>query len=326
MTLPHIKAIFERYVEWVSANPQTTSEIECLVKWISYFVAGRISNSAVISELVYSVSNLLVLVNDNIIRKSQPLHTYGSADRLKTWLTVLDYSEVFIEVSVSRTWGEAGRWIVIVLVQIFKCIARLSLLYRYKENIVQNPPVVPLKRSEINNPVFEVPPEGFALKSGRVIRTVDAATPLMYRTWKPPVLNNHEGKEDAVLSPTQFLGEVIYITKPLAHLAALYRCGPQNWKPWILAFAMDILSLQLVKGNAAGSNMSRRQSLELSRRQVSLLLYLLRSPFYERQTRDRLQRLVTSCCDSVPFISYVLKPLAEYIPHWQHIYFYMWSA
>uniref|UniRef100_A0A1B6M7Z5 Peroxisomal membrane protein PEX16 n=1 Tax=Graphocephala atropunctata TaxID=36148 RepID=A0A1B6M7Z5_9HEMI len=92
MTLPHIKAIFERYVEWVSANPQTTSEIECLVKWISYFVAGRISNSAVISELVYSVSNLLVLVNDNIIRKSQPLHTYGSADRLKTWLTVLDYS------------------------------------------------------------------------------------------------------------------------------------------------------------------------------------------------------------------------------------------
>ncbi|KAG8248960.1 Peroxisomal membrane protein pex16 [Homalodisca vitripennis] len=65
-------------------------------------------------------SNLVVLFNDNIIRKSQPLHTYGSADRLKTWLTVLDYSEVFIEVSVYRTWGQVGRWIIIALIQIFK--------------------------------------------------------------------------------------------------------------------------------------------------------------------------------------------------------------
>ncbi|XP_046666975.1 uncharacterized protein LOC124358721 [Homalodisca vitripennis] len=82
---------------------------------------------------------------------------------------------------------------------LIRCIARLTLLSRYKENIVQNPPVVPLKRSEINNPVYEAPPEGFALKSGRVIRTVDAATPLMYRTWKPPVLQNRERKLDAVL-------------------------------------------------------------------------------------------------------------------------------
>uniref|UniRef100_A0A1B6I1V5 Peroxisomal membrane protein PEX16 n=1 Tax=Homalodisca liturata TaxID=320908 RepID=A0A1B6I1V5_9HEMI len=326
MTLPHLKEIFRRYVEWVSTNPQTTSEIECMVKWISYFVAGRISNSAVVSELVYSVSNLVVLFNDNIIRKSQPLHTYGSADRLKTWLTVLDYSEVFIEVSVYRTWGQVGRWIIIALIQIFKCIARLTLLSRYKENIVQNPPVVPLKRSEINNPVYEAPPEGFALKSGRVIRTVDAATPLMYRTWKPPVLQNRERKLDAILNSSQFAGEVIYITKPLAHLAALYRYGPQSWKPWLLAFTMDILSLQLVKGNVVSNHLSRRQNLELSRRQVSLLLYLLRSPFYERQTKERLQRLLTSCCDNVPFISLVLRPLAEYIPHWQHIYFYMWSA
>lgn len=40
MTLP-LKEIWIRYVEWVSRNPQTTSEIESSVKWISYFLAGK---------------------------------------------------------------------------------------------------------------------------------------------------------------------------------------------------------------------------------------------------------------------------------------------
>lgn len=42
MTLP-LKEIWVRYVEWVSRNPQTTSEIESSVKWISYFLAGKIN-------------------------------------------------------------------------------------------------------------------------------------------------------------------------------------------------------------------------------------------------------------------------------------------
>lgn len=42
MTLP-LKEIWVRYVEWVSRNPQTTSEIESSVKWISYFLAGKIT-------------------------------------------------------------------------------------------------------------------------------------------------------------------------------------------------------------------------------------------------------------------------------------------
>jgi peroxin-16 len=43
-----------------------------------------------------------------------------SGEKLKTWLTVLDYSEVFIEVSVRKLWGEKGKWLIIVVLQIFK--------------------------------------------------------------------------------------------------------------------------------------------------------------------------------------------------------------
>lgn len=63
---------------------------------------------------------------------------------------------------------------ILLSILVSRCLARLTLLYRYNEHIVQSPSVAPLKRAEINNPTFQAPPEGFRLKSGRVIRTVDA--------------------------------------------------------------------------------------------------------------------------------------------------------
>ena len=40
--------------------------------------------------------------------------------RLCLWLTVLEYVEVFLELSAESVGGEAGRWVVIACVQIAK--------------------------------------------------------------------------------------------------------------------------------------------------------------------------------------------------------------
>lgn len=44
---------------------------------------------------------------------------FGSGN-IKRFLTIVDYIEVFIEVSAKKIWGTRGRWIIIVLLQTIK--------------------------------------------------------------------------------------------------------------------------------------------------------------------------------------------------------------
>lgn len=39
---------------------------------------------------------------------------------IKHFLTIVDYIEVFIEVSATKLWGTRGRWIIIVILQTIK--------------------------------------------------------------------------------------------------------------------------------------------------------------------------------------------------------------
>lgn len=42
------------------------------------------------------------------------------SENIKHFLTIVDYIEVFIEVSATKLWGTRGRWIIIVILQTTK--------------------------------------------------------------------------------------------------------------------------------------------------------------------------------------------------------------
>ena len=134
---------FNMYKRWISKNPNLLSDIESTLKYVSFFAAGkfskvpfcflksllhsiqlsgRLNSSTLTSELVYSLPNLMVLFNDQIIRASRNQETKlpSLQSKIKIWLTIIDYTEALFEVSAKKVWGEGGRWFVIALIQLLK--------------------------------------------------------------------------------------------------------------------------------------------------------------------------------------------------------------
>lgn len=303
---------------------------------------GRVNSSAIISELIYALSNLLVLFNDRIIEKSKTnFHTNDrSKYKLKLLLTTLEYSEVFIELSAKKLWGERGRWTFITIVQLIKCFGRFVLKFHFNERITQNPPIVALDRKNVDKTLAEASaaenvPEiydgtnsaiTFTLKrSGRIVRKVEGSPPVYLRSWKPleeePSIVTgvaHENRQKLTVP------EVLYIMKPILHLSSVGVFGFNSWKSYSIALFVDLISLRLYRKNL--KSLTQKQRLELSRRTVALLLYLMRSPFYEKYSRGKVNALLNAVACTIPFSKTICQPLMQYIPQWQQTYFYMWST
>ncbi|KAM4596414.1 peroxisomal biogenesis factor 16 [Fundulus diaphanus] len=329
--------LYERYTEFVRRNPAATAQLENTVRTLSYLMAGRFADSHEISELVYSASNLLVLFNDSILRKGVrgALSTPSSQQRILTWLSVLEYVEVFLEVGAGKLWGEAGRWLVIGLIHIFKAVFRLVLLLMYKSGLQTSPPIIPLDR------VSECVSEDDALdeqqddtcfvgqRSGRVIRPLGSAPSLQSRLWGAPMQRKRRSslREKINSRPTDLnfqetLAESIYISRPLVHLVCLGVCGKQSWKPWLVSAALELSSFAVLN-DAKFEN--RWEKAEMKRRAFLLCYYLLRSPFYDKYSEEKIIFLLRLLADHVPGIGLVARPLMEYLPTWQKIYFYNWG-
>ncbi|OQR80235.1 peroxisomal membrane protein PEX16-like [Tropilaelaps mercedesae] len=336
--MSRVEYVVNSYVDYVRANPNTMQEIESALKWASFFITNRFQYSNVMAEFLSSGSNLLALANDIILRRAHALPVSSSqvVTTIRTMLQVLEYSEVFFEISARTFSDEPTRWMVIGLIQLLKTILKLTLLFNFKQGISRLQAVPPLNRKadlQYAEKLREQRREkraqaGFTLKSGREVRSLENTAPLNKRRWcetqKEDPMSHMEQKFSFVsseLNGPQIVGEVLYIMRPLAHLFAIKSFGMKSWAPWAVSLSMDVGSIQLLRA----PNLQHLEKQEMSRRTMMLLLYLLRSPFYNQHTKVRLISTLKTLAGSLPLVRLVLNPIIDYIPEWQRTYFCNWS-
>jgi len=175
----------------------------------------------------------------------------------------------------------------------------------------------------------------FTLKrSGRVMRTIEKAPPRWQRTWLSPgesftlkqLLEKHKrNAPPSDLSDNQLIGEVLHIVRPVAHLATVSAFGKEAWAPYLVALGLDVTSLKLLS-EPHDKLWNINERMELGQRSMMLLLYLLRSPFYDRFTKERLLSTLRFFSDHIPLFGRLINPLINYLPEWQKTYFYVWGV
>ncbi|XP_062582088.1 peroxisomal membrane protein PEX16-like [Saccostrea cucullata] len=298
-----------------------------------------------------SLCKIYCLLNDTIIKNASKVlpKIPVSVEKLKRWLTVLEYGEVFIEMAAYRKFGETGKWILIVIIQLTKAIWRLLLLWKHHGGIQPSPPIAPLDREKYtkqfkHNPTEEMqefqenldsetvePVNGmsevtFTLKrSGKVIRRLSAAPPINFRSWKLPSQGDREKERAGVrfyeatkLSKQRLWGETLYITRPLIHLFGMYVCGTMSWKPWIMSGTIDVASLCMMGDT---KDLNPQEKSEIKRRSLLLLYYLLRSPFFDTYSKMKILSTLRVMADNVPGLGILLSEYFYFLQKLKQIIF-----
>lgn len=147
------------------------------------------------------------------------------------------------------------------------------------------------------------------------------------------LLNRYRDRKSAKLADKQLYGELLHITRPIVHLILMGSFGTQSWLAYATSLAMDVSSLQLIRTPEPLSHKQPRtpyefnlnERIELGQRVSSLLLYMLRSPFFDRYTKQRALEGIASTADNIPIIGRFLATFVNYIPEWQKDYFRIWS-
>ncbi|KAF9427425.1 Peroxisomal membrane protein pex16 [Entomortierella beljakovae] len=358
--------VLKQYESFIFKNATQISSIESTLRSLTYILPGRFGDADLASEALFSTLNLLGIYHDTILTKHvaslpathrpapSPLNRYTrdwqdnslTYKRIVLLLTVIQYTEVLIEMGVQKKWGVKQKWRVVTALESIKAIGRLVLMRLTNNKMLMHPvhterDVDPSKLVDIAEAELSVKESHWTgtrtgsphlqlsavQKSGKSGKGSDVTEFLLSKVLTPDVVRKPRDLVSS-LGGLGAVGEGLFILRPVIYVLAMRKYGQKSWYPWLLSLAIELVSRTSIKnyiaaraGGGRGSSGTVLEKDELKRRLWLLLFYVLRSPFYTQFTKERLDNFCESASKK-PLISLVGGIVRDYQPLWESVYFY----
>ncbi|KAG0027468.1 Peroxisomal membrane protein pex16 [Podila clonocystis] len=352
-----------KYETFICKNASQISSIESTLRSLTYILPGRFDDADLASEALFSTLNLLGIYHDTILTKhvaSLPAshrptpspHNRYTRDwqsnsltykRVALAMTIIQYTEVLIEMGVQKKWGAQYKWRVITALEAFKVAGRVALMRLTNQRMIVYPvhterDVDPATLADLAEAELSVKESHWTgtrtgntrlqlsavQKSGK--KGSDVTEFLLSKVLTPDIVRKPRDLV-GMLNGLGAVGEYLFILRPLIYVLAMRKYGQKSWYPWFLSLAIELssrscltTSLAARGGGRSGSGTPLEKD-EMKRRLWLLLYYVLRSPFYDRFTKERLHKF-TVAASKKPLISLVGGIVKDYQPLWESIYFY----
>lgn len=244
---------------------------------------------------------------------------------LSILITLTRYTELLWETISRRKGGEKVRWRVVLSIEWFKAVLRLSLVYHSKKPLLTPPmperefdPEETEKANKLESPVaqWKMPRSQIVLPatplntreflSTKVLKTEDVRSPMF-------LLRNIAGAKGNVAEVLSIMRPVIY-----ALLAYKYRRRPRNWTPWLVAAAIEYCAQHLMVENYTETvpgglrGLTELEHDEIRRRRSSLWWWTVRGAAYQSITRPILNSVATRT-EKIPLVGLFGTILADYL-------------
>jgi len=260
-------------------------------------------------------------------------------------LQLVRFVELLIEMGLRRKVSLRNRWRGVVLLEFIKAILRLVLLRITKRPLLSPPipereidPSALLPESDTSSPTLapSSPPSSLP-STPEHLRNNHVPLPLHPLLTPPPPTQSPVPVEDFLLpkalntssvkaptslvqpltSPKDWLGEFVYILRPLVYAFMLSRDRKSN-RPLMTALALEFLSRNLRRVPPRSATLERS---EYASRDRDILWYLLRGSIWQSWTRPKLETLANNAAHA-PLLGLFSAFVRDWIPLIDEYYYY----
>uniref|UniRef100_A0A7S4DY60 Peroxisomal membrane protein PEX16 n=1 Tax=Lotharella globosa TaxID=91324 RepID=A0A7S4DY60_9EUKA len=248
-----------------------------------------------------AVTDVISLYHDSILGKKSPSELKCGPETtliklLKRSLSVVEKSQLFVEIITSRRTKD--KWAFIVIIEAVKVVLRLQLLYNNGGRPLN--PYSPKEIKEMNDrsKCFEIARQNFPELQGDEETGEFSDLILMYAKHGRGVdpHGNFRPRKCVVREPAnsaEIAAEILHIVRPLIYASLRFRGEKNDFTPWIASLVTDLTSIMLRKiASKIARKKGKSYNVGTSSRVLMLLMYLFRAPFYQKYSRDKLKDLV----------------------------------